>query len=156
MYKKIIGFHILTVLYIFLLGTTIIAIEEFPEGLMGKYNIEMIPMYYFEMAILVTFFICAGLFLITISREKKKNLWLDILTLDLPAVLEILWIKWRSILFNMVPWGSKYGRLRVYISDENLQIAIMTIGGLLLGLEIVRYVDYFKLRKKRERLYGQE
>ncbi len=147
MYKKIIGFHILTVLYIFLLGTTIIAIEEFPEGLMGRYNIEMIPMYYFEMAIQVTFFICAALFLIAISKEKKKNLWLDILTLDVPAVLEIFWLKWRSNLFNMVGWGSKYGRLRVYISDENLHIIIMTIGGLLLGLEIVRYMDYFKTKK---------
>lgn len=80
--------------------------------------------------------------LIILSKQKKTNLFADIFLLDFPGILAITYFSWRRSLFNSIDYDQQI--LRSYLLDQNIEIILLTLGCLLLGVELFKYKEYFK------------
>lgn len=142
-YITIGGLHLLNVVYIVVHTTLLLIVRNAYVNYsftLTKLNLALSGVYYIGMVMII----------ISISRYKKTNILQDILILDLPCFISITIFWWQGYIFNMIGYESGVIRdyLRALISANETTTTLFIVGGLMVGMEITRFINYIKERKE--------
>lgn len=82
-------------------------------------------------------------------KQTKRELMIDLLVIDFPAIAGVTYYFWWGNVYNWLLesplWNSFWGSWVYTILFHDLfREMTLIIGSLMLGIEIARYIDYFK------------
>lgn len=145
-YVYLIGIYAISVIYI--LGYVIPEIL-FLIGDIGDYYTLY---YYGRWGVRLIVYVLLGALAVRFGREPKqtkRELMIDLLVIDFPAIAGVTYYFWWGNLYNWLLesplWNSFWGSWVYTILFHDLfREMTLIIGSLMLGIEIVRYIDYFK------------
>lgn len=146
-YVYLIGIYAISMIYI--LGYVIPEIL-FLIGDIGDYYTLF---YYGRWGVRLIVYVLLGALAVRFGREPKqtkRELIIDLLVIDFPAIAGVTYYFWWGNVYNWLLenplWNSFRGSwvYTILFHDLFREMTLLIIGGLMLGIEIVRYIDYFK------------
>ncbi len=145
-YMTLIGIYALSVVYMI---TYVVSIIGYHISAFNDFFLKHFSLYYFgKHVISIIFFALFGILAVhfcKFPKQGKQEIVIDLLIIDLPALLGVTIYFWWGKLGNIISGSSLNGSwLDLFLTDENFHQTAMIIGSIMLGVEIMRYIECFK------------
>ena len=141
MYKRIIFWHLFNLAFCVLYASINSMLLTFPDGDIFS-HISYLTLVYLQLILYGLFWAITAVCLFRLSKHAKINWLAEVLLLDMPALLSVTYLKWHRFIFNMFDYEQSF--IRSIIIDEGTFDVLLILGSLILGVEIMRYKEYFK------------
>lgn len=149
-YVVLIGIYVLSIIYMI---AYVLPIITFNTGLYDDFFSKHYSLYYYGLPVIsIIFYVLFGMSAVCLSRkpiQTKQEIIIDLLLIDLPSILGITYYFWQGVIYNILYESSLRGSwLNLFLTDEHFREIFLIIGSLMLGIEITRYIGYFKHRSE--------
>lgn len=149
-YVILIWIYALSIIYMI---AHVIPVIAFNADVYDDFFVRHYSLYYYSQPIIsILFYALFEMSVICLSKklkQTKREIIIDLLLIDLPAILGVAYYFGWGGIYNILHESPLHGSwLELFLIDERFREVFLIIASIMLGIEIMRYIDYFKYKSK--------